>query len=364
MNQNHKTIRSSFLATLLMLMACLSPVMAAKTVAAAPQTAAAPSVPNFTLTDTHGKPCRLSQFQGHPTALFFFCGCPWCRQCAETWAKFQRGEVLPVDAPQTLVVFSGNAADADRFAAETGLDPAQTTLLPDPDLRVTTAFQADPCPRIFVLNRAGTLAYTNSHADDAPRRASALVIASRTLDALRGAAVQTPSPAPSPKPLSVLTTTGKPLNLALKPGWKVLYFWSSACPCVTACERSSFRPLAAKYQGQIAFYAVIAGRYDLSRPRSLLLRDIQARHLPYPVVLDPGGRLAASLGATVTPQTFLINPQGHIVFQGMPDNSRLYSGSSKQGVSHSYLAEAVSQALAGKSVTVPVVKDLGCLIGY
>ncbi len=88
--------------------------------------------------------------------------------------------------PITLVIFSGDASAARSFAQETGLDPAQTVLLPDPRMQVTqTLYHADPCPRLFVLNRRGQVHYTNTHADDAPRTAPALAIASRALDALR-----------------------------------------------------------------------------------------------------------------------------------------------------------------------------------
>lgn len=92
-------------------------------------------------------------------------------------------------APLTVVVFSGDAAAARDFAAQTALDPAQTVLLPDPALHVTLdLYQAEPCPRVFVLDSTGKIRYTNNHTDDAPRQAPALVIASHALAALRAEA--------------------------------------------------------------------------------------------------------------------------------------------------------------------------------
>lgn len=152
-------------------------------------------LPPFTLTDTRGRPRRLTDFRGRPVAVFFFCGCPWCQSCAETWGRLQRGGALtppagvsphaPVMPPITLMVFSGGTPAAQAFASRAGLDPSQTVLLPDPNLRVTAASHADPCPRVFVLNSQGRLRYTNDHKDDAARQAPALAIASRALDALR-----------------------------------------------------------------------------------------------------------------------------------------------------------------------------------
>ena len=189
-------LRNRFLLpTVAMLMLAL-----ASSVSAAPAKtpAVGQTLPAFTLADTDGKQVTFSQQRGTAVALFFFCGCPWCTKCAQQWGQFQRGGVLAaasarpasasVPAPPTLIVFTGNAAAARAFAVQTGLDLKQTRLLPDPAMRVTTdLYHADPCPRVFVAGPGGRLRYTNSHADDAPRQASALVITSRALQALRAA---------------------------------------------------------------------------------------------------------------------------------------------------------------------------------
>ena len=166
-----------------------------------------------------------------------------------------------------------------------------------------------------------------------------------------------------PARLNVMSPGGRCLDLAAQPGWKVIYFWASSCPCVKACERYSFRPLAAKYRGEVAFYAVASGRYDLSMARPKLTRSIRADRLPYPVFLDPGGTVAHALGAHVTPQTFLLDPQNRIVFSGMPDDSRRYLGDVRRGVSRTYLEKALSQALSGRPVLPAQTENQGCVIG-
>jgi hypothetical protein len=83
-----------------------------------------------------------------------------------------------------------------EFATETGLSADQTVLLPDPQMDVTLMkYDAEPCPRVFVVDPAGQIVYTNNHSDDAPRKAPEMVIASRALDALRRCA----PPAGAPK---------------------------------------------------------------------------------------------------------------------------------------------------------------------
>ena len=149
--------------------------------------------PVFTLADLAGKKRSLSQYRGRPVALFFFCGCSWCTECAEEWGPLQRGGALPAapapaKPPITLVVYSGDNTALRYSAARWGLDKDKTVLLPDPGMRVTKVYKADPCPRVFILDGEGVVRYTNDHKDDRPREAPALVIVSRTIDALRSAA--------------------------------------------------------------------------------------------------------------------------------------------------------------------------------
>jgi peroxiredoxin len=130
--------------------------------------------------------------------------------------------------------------------------------------------------------------------------------------------------APSPVMLVAAATDGKTVNLSAVPGWRVVYFWGASCPCVTACERYSLVPLAEKYQGRVAFFAVASDGWDLTMPRPKLLAQIASHHLPYPVLLDTQHTIAQTLHAKVTPQTFVLDPQGRVVFHGMPDDSRRF----------------------------------------
>src|SRR5579862_3681536 len=118
------------------------------------------AAPEFAVSGADGKLHKLADYRGRPVVLFFFCGCQWCQQCAQAWGQMQRGGALalpnpaPKDAkdPVTLVVYAGDASAVRDFARQEGLDPAQTVLLPDVEMKVTLgAYQAAPCPRVFVV---------------------------------------------------------------------------------------------------------------------------------------------------------------------------------------------------------------------
>jgi hypothetical protein len=177
-------------------------------------------------------------------------------------------------------------------------------------------------------------------------------------------------------PLRASTVPSAPTLLtnkidAHKSGWRVIYFWSAACPCVRACERYSFIPLASKYKGKVSFYAIATNGYDLQLPRKELNADIAQHHLPYPVLFDTDHSIAKYFDAKVTPQTFVIDPAGHVVFNGMPDDSRRFlftpntpKNGNKGQVPESYLAKALAQAMAGKAVTETPLKEAGCSIAW
>jgi peroxiredoxin len=177
------------------------PVSALVVAPSAPAASSLPApgkaAPPFTLVDADGKRRSLpSDLKDRPAALFFFCGCPWCAEVAREWGTLQRGNALtapagsagapPTPAPVTIVVYSGTAAEAKALLKETGLDAGQTWLLPDPELRVTqNLYHSEPCPRVFILDRGGSVRYVNAGPDDKPREAPAAVIAAKALTALR-----------------------------------------------------------------------------------------------------------------------------------------------------------------------------------
>ena len=163
----------------------LTGVVTAPMAAEVRKATAGQSAPLFTLSGVDGHSHSLAAYQGRSVAVFFFCGCPWCVRCAQAWGALQRREEAVHKPPHvTLVVFSGDGAAAKEFARETGLNTADTVLLPDPKMLVTDAYQAEPCPRVFVIDPAGMMIYTNDHADDVARRASAQRITVRAMNAL------------------------------------------------------------------------------------------------------------------------------------------------------------------------------------
>ncbi len=75
-------------------------------------------------------------------------------------------------------------------------------------------------------------------------------------------------------------------------------------------------------------------------------------------VVDTDSRLANAFGATRTPETFLFNGEGKLVYHGAIDDNP--SEASK--VSRVHLKEAINEMNSGKDVTVKESRSVGCTI--
>ncbi|WP_366145444.1 TlpA disulfide reductase family protein [Methylovulum sp.] len=113
--------------------------------------------------------------------------------------------------------------------------------------------------------------------------------------------------------LTVTTITGQRIDLKTLRGKPVIVtFWATDCPgCIK--EIPHLLELYQAYQARGLELLAIAMYYD---PPSHVLAMSEARHLPYPVVLDLKADYAKAFGqVALTPTTFLIAPDGRIALQ-------------------------------------------------
>lgn len=124
--------------------------------------------PDFTLTDTAGKPVKLSQFKGKPVVLEWNNpGCPFVR-------KHYNGNMQALQKDFThqgvvwLAINSTEDASADylsppqlaRWMQDKGASPSATLM--DEDGHVGMAYGARVTPHMFIVNAQGLLAYAGA----------------------------------------------------------------------------------------------------------------------------------------------------------------------------------------------------------
>lgn len=83
--------------------------------------------------------------------------------------------------------------------------------------------------------------------------------------------------------------------------------------------------------------------------------------LNHPILLDETGVVGKSYGATNTPQLFVINGEGQLVYSGAVDNDP--TGKVK-GKAKNYLKNALDDIAAGQPVRTPRTKPYGCSVKY
>jgi peroxiredoxin len=89
----------------------------------------------------------------------------------------------------------------------------------------------------------------------------------------------------------------------------------------------------------------------------------QSNASPTAVLLDPTGVVGHTYAATNTPQMFVIDPKGVLLYSGAIDDRPTANPASLEGATN-YVDNALTEALAGKPVTTPVSVPYGCTVKY
>ncbi|ACV34962.1 thioredoxin family protein [Accumulibacter sp.] len=80
-------------------------------------------------------------------------------------------------------------------------------------------------------------------------------------------------------------------------------------------------------------------------------------------LLDSSSATGRAYAAKTTPQMFVIDPAGTVIYNGAIDDKRSTNPADVKGASN-YVRAALSEALAGKPVTVASTSPYGCSVKY
>jgi len=89
-------------------------------------------------------------------------------------------------------------------------------------------------------------------------------------------------------------------------------------------------------------------------------KAIQDYGIAYPVLMDETGEVGRLYGAKTTPDMFVINPKGVLVYSGAIDDA---PNTTTLGETN-YVKDALHQMLAGKPVETASTKSYGCSVKY
>lgn len=137
----------------------------------------------------------------------------------------------------------------------------------------------------------------------------------------------------------------------------VVFFTSYNCPVALAYEER-VNELAEKYSGKIPFVALNANANENADQQTSHAKD---KGLKYLVGIDKGSDAAKKIGASATPEFYLIGKDGKVVYHGPLDDSQ-----DPQHIEKKLLASAIEAHLAGKEIPADdrEVQAFGCGIKF
>ena len=142
-------------------------------------------------------------------------------------------------------------------------------------------------------------------------------------------------------------------SLAGKNG-TVLLFISVQCP-VSNDYNERMEKLAQDYKARGV--AVIGINSNVAEDAAAVKAHAEKNKLSFPVLKDPGNKIADRLGAKVTPEAYFLDSSNKLIYHGRIDNAR-----NAAQLETSDLRNALDAALAGKAIEKTEAKAFGCSI--
>ena len=139
----------------------------------------------------------------------------------------------------------------------------------------------------------------------------------------------------------------------------VIIFTSNSC-AYDEYYRSRISAISNEYQDKVPVLLVNSGIEPIESNDNMV-RKAQQLGLKVPYLADKDQTLMQRLGATKTPQAFLLKNNGgkfSLVYNGAIDDNAQVQGD----VRHSYLKDAIDIMLTNQTIETPEVRPIGCSI--
>ena len=142
-------------------------------------------------------------------------------------------------------------------------------------------------------------------------------------------------------------------SLAGKNG-TVLIFVAVQCP-VSNAYNERMEKLAQDYKAR--GINVVGINSNAAEAAEAVKAHAATNHLTFPILKDPGNKIADQLGASVTPEAYFLDASNKLVYRGRIDSNR-----NVDQVTANELRDAIEANLSGKPVTKTVATAFGCSI--
>jgi peroxiredoxin len=142
-------------------------------------------------------------------------------------------------------------------------------------------------------------------------------------------------------------------SLAGKNG-TVLIFIAVQCP-VSNAYNERMEKLAEDYKAK--GIAIVGINSNVAEDAAAVKAHAAEHKLAFPILKDPGNKIADKLGATVTPEAYFLDANNKLLYHGRIDNAR-----NPAQLETSDLRNALDAALSDKPIEKTEAKAFGCTI--
>ncbi|HZO14811.1 MAG TPA: redoxin domain-containing protein [Polyangiaceae bacterium] len=145
----------------------------------------------------------------------------------------------------------------------------------------------------------------------------------------------------------------------------VLEWFNPECPFVKQSHtEGELKGMAAKFKGDVVWLAINSNGPGTQGNGADTNREGKDKFaMDYPIAFDEDGKVGKSYGAERTPHMYVIDPNGVLVYRGAIDNTK---GGDAEDVPKviNYVADAIADVKAGKSVRQAETEAWGCTVKY
>ena len=168
---------------------------------------------------------------------------------------------------------------------------------------------------------------------------------------------------------TIADTAGKPVKLADYRGKFVVLEWTNpACPFVRKHYGSqNMQGLQKEWGAKDVVWLTInstnASHNEYKTPDEMASWMRAQAAAPKATLIDGTSATARAYAAKVTPHMFVIDPTGKVIYDGAIDDKRS-SNPADVKIANNYVRAALTEATAGKPVTVTTTTPYGCTMKY
>jgi peroxiredoxin len=183
--------------------------------------------------------------------------------------------------------------------------------------------------------------------------------------ALAAPAMALPLGAPAPeRDVKMRNVDGRELSITEIAGKKgtLVIFTCNHCPWVKAWE-TRIASLGNTYRDRgIGVIAINANDPSAHSEDGFdeMAKRAKEKNFQFPYVVDSGSKVARAFGAERTPEAFVFDANGKLVYHGTIDDNSEDAGQVKQH----YLGDALEAVASDKPVPVAETKSIGCGIKF